>query len=216
MSAAQNVMASEPQQVQWHYVCETNDLVTNSGVCALVDSQQVAIFSLKINGETQVFAISNYDPIGKANVLYRGLLGSIGTIPSGAMSTARSKSPSPTTTPAGSRPTTAPSSKRSTRSIESPVGAAGVRNVAHGEVPAVLALPCGRRALRIFCRSGRRNSLVRRHGVSRFPVGVHMGRRLSRDSRRASGGARPRLLLGRYRTVRRGRGDAGLGARCHA
>ena len=27
MSAAQNVMASEPQQVQWHYVCETNDLV---------------------------------------------------------------------------------------------------------------------------------------------------------------------------------------------
>ena len=78
MSAAQNVMASEPQQVQWHYVCETNDLVTNSGVCALVDSQQVAIFSLKINGETQVFAISNYDPIGKANVLYRGLLGSIG------------------------------------------------------------------------------------------------------------------------------------------
>jgi len=74
MSAAQNVMASEPQQVQWHYVCETNDLVTNSGVCALVDSQQVAIFSLKINGETQVFAISNYDPIGKANVLYRGLL----------------------------------------------------------------------------------------------------------------------------------------------
>ncbi len=66
MSAAQNVMASEPQQVQWHYVCETNDLVTNSGVCALVDSQQVAIFSLKINGETQVFAISNYDPIGKA------------------------------------------------------------------------------------------------------------------------------------------------------
>jgi len=81
MSAAQNVMASEPQQVQWHYVCETNDLVTNSGVCALVDSQQVAIFSLKINGETQVFAISNYDPIGKANVLYRGLLGSIGGAP---------------------------------------------------------------------------------------------------------------------------------------
>jgi nitrite reductase (NADH) small subunit len=36
---------------------------------------------LKIKGETQVFAISNYDPIGKANVLYRGLLGSIGGAP---------------------------------------------------------------------------------------------------------------------------------------
>ncbi|KTF05350.1 nitrite reductase (NAD(P)H) small subunit [marine sediment metagenome] len=80
MTAAQNVIASE-QAVQWHLVCETKDLVTNSGVCALVDSQQVALFCLKIKGETQVFAISNYDPIGKANVLYRGLLGSIGGAP---------------------------------------------------------------------------------------------------------------------------------------
>jgi len=81
MAAAQNALASEQQAVQWHYICETSDLVTNSGVCALVDSQQVAIFCLKIKGELQVFAISNYDPIGKANVLYRGLLGSIGGAP---------------------------------------------------------------------------------------------------------------------------------------
>jgi nitrite reductase (NADH) small subunit len=34
-----------------------------------------------MNGESQVYAISNFDPIGNANVLYRGLLGSIGGAP---------------------------------------------------------------------------------------------------------------------------------------
>ncbi|CAA0297619.1 nitrite reductase, NAD(P)H-binding, small subunit [Alteromonas infernus] len=81
MSAAPNLLASGQDIQQWHLVCETRDLVKNSGVCALVESRQIAIFCLCIKGETQVFAISNYDPIGKANVLYRGLLGSIGGAP---------------------------------------------------------------------------------------------------------------------------------------
>lgn len=61
-------------------ICNQTDLVENSGVCALVDGEQVAIFYLP-QTEEKVFAISNWDPIGKANVLSRGILGDIkGTI----------------------------------------------------------------------------------------------------------------------------------------
>jgi nitrite reductase (NADH) small subunit len=31
-----------------------------------------------VSTEQKIFAISNYDPIGKANVLYRGIVGSVG------------------------------------------------------------------------------------------------------------------------------------------
>jgi nitrite reductase (NADH) small subunit len=69
---------------QWQTVCQMDDLITNSGVCALIEqsdkaivAEQVAIFHVP-NAEQQVYAIGNYDPIGKANVLYRGIVGSIG------------------------------------------------------------------------------------------------------------------------------------------
>ncbi|MEQ1546717.1 nitrite reductase small subunit NirD [Methyloglobulus sp.] len=59
----------------WKDICSTDDLQPDSGVCALVDGQQVAIFLLA--REQAVYAIHNYDPIGKANVLSRGLIGDI-------------------------------------------------------------------------------------------------------------------------------------------
>ena len=62
---------------RWVPICEVEDLVDNSGVCALVDEQQIAIFKLDTEHESKVFAISNWDPFGKANVLYRGLVGSV-------------------------------------------------------------------------------------------------------------------------------------------
>ena len=62
-------------------ICGVEDLVKNSGVCALVsvsgDEQQVAIFHVP-DTEQQVFAISNWDPLGNANVLSRGVVGNIG------------------------------------------------------------------------------------------------------------------------------------------
>jgi nitrite reductase (NADH) small subunit len=61
----------------WITVCSDTDLVTNSGVCALLNEQQIAWFKLKVDNDQQIFAVSNWDPIGKANVLYRGLLGSV-------------------------------------------------------------------------------------------------------------------------------------------
>mgnify|MGYP000117160705 FL=1 len=57
-------------------VCSKNDLVENSGVCALVNGEQIAIFYLP-KSEQKVFAISNWDPIGKANVLSRGIVGDL-------------------------------------------------------------------------------------------------------------------------------------------
>ena len=69
---------------EWVRVCQDEDLLTNTGLCALLDGEQVAIY--KINppknnaGEDNqgLYAISNYDPIGKANVLSRGILGNLG------------------------------------------------------------------------------------------------------------------------------------------
>ena len=61
-------------------VCNTSDLIENSGICALVDDQQVAIFYLP-RTEQKIFAVSNWDPIGKANVISRGIVGDIkGTV----------------------------------------------------------------------------------------------------------------------------------------
>jgi nitrite reductase (NADH) small subunit len=59
----------------WKEICNTDDLQPDSGICALVEDQQVAIFFLV--KEQAVFAIHNYDPIGKANVLSRGMIGDI-------------------------------------------------------------------------------------------------------------------------------------------
>lgn len=62
--------------MQWTDVCSVADLQENSGVCALVNGLQVAIFYLP-NTEQFVYAIGNYDPIGKANVLSRGIIGDV-------------------------------------------------------------------------------------------------------------------------------------------
>jgi nitrite reductase (NADH) small subunit len=59
----------------WTCVCELEDIVPNTGVCALVDNDQVAIFRI---GETELYALDNYDPNANASVLSRGLVGSLG------------------------------------------------------------------------------------------------------------------------------------------
>jgi nitrite reductase (NADH) small subunit len=64
-------------QDKWVTVCSITDLVTNSGVCALLKEQQIALFKIKNATDEQIFAVSNWDPIGKANVWYRGLLCSV-------------------------------------------------------------------------------------------------------------------------------------------
>jgi NAD(P)H-dependent nitrite reductase small subunit len=61
--------------VQWQDVCSVDDLQPDSGVCALVDGRQVAIFYMP--KDKALYAIDNYDPFGCANVLSRGIIGDI-------------------------------------------------------------------------------------------------------------------------------------------
>ena len=63
----------------WIDVCGLDDLQPDSGVCALVAGKQVALFYL--TKTRQVFAVANFDPIGKANVLSRGMIGDLGGEP---------------------------------------------------------------------------------------------------------------------------------------
>ena len=63
----------------WIDVCAIGDLQPDSGVCALVAGKQVALFYL--SKTQQVFAVSNFDPIGKVNVLSRGMIGDLGGEP---------------------------------------------------------------------------------------------------------------------------------------
>ncbi|EDM66037.1 putative nitrite reductase (NAD(P)H) smallsubunit [Moritella sp. PE36] len=57
---------------KWINVCRLNDITPKTGVCALVNGKQVAIFRPRDNDE--LFAIDNMDPFAKSNVLSRGLI----------------------------------------------------------------------------------------------------------------------------------------------
>jgi nitrite reductase (NADH) small subunit len=78
---------SAPTQtkLQWIDICNTEDLIENTGICAVLPHfqsgklhdffEQLALFYLP--RKAQVYVLSNWDPIGKANVMYRGIIGSI-------------------------------------------------------------------------------------------------------------------------------------------
>ena len=55
-------------------VCALDDIVPNTGVAALVDGEQVAVFRLD---DDSVHAVGNRDPFSRANVLSRGIVGDL-------------------------------------------------------------------------------------------------------------------------------------------
>lgn len=61
--------------MNWLNVCKVTDLQPNSGVCALVSEKQIALFYFP--KQNAVYAISNFDPFGEANVLSRGIVGDL-------------------------------------------------------------------------------------------------------------------------------------------
>lgn len=70
-------MSHDNKATTWSPVCSLDDLVPNTGVCALVQDRHVAVFHVKGDKE-HVFAIDNYDPNSHASVLSRGLVGNLG------------------------------------------------------------------------------------------------------------------------------------------
>ena len=55
-------------------VCPLDDIVPNTGVAALVDGEQVAVFRMD---DDSVHAVGNFDPFSRANVLSRGIVGDL-------------------------------------------------------------------------------------------------------------------------------------------
>lgn len=64
----------------WTAVCTIDQIVPNTGVCALLNGEQVAVFHVAAAGdeEQRVFAIGNVDPNSGVSVLSRGLVGNLG------------------------------------------------------------------------------------------------------------------------------------------
>jgi nitrite reductase (NADH) small subunit len=65
---------SQPAAGDWVAVCRLDDIVPNTGVCALIGGRQIAVFRL---GDDSVYAIDNHDPFSQANVLSRGIVGDL-------------------------------------------------------------------------------------------------------------------------------------------
>ena len=61
----------------WQSVCSQQDLVNDSGVVVWLDGAQVALFYLPGAEGKNLYAIDNHDPQSGANVIGRGLIGSI-------------------------------------------------------------------------------------------------------------------------------------------
>ena len=60
--------------MNWTKICPLEQILPDTGVCALVDGKQIAIFRV----QERLYAVSNFDPFTKANVLSRGIVGSKG------------------------------------------------------------------------------------------------------------------------------------------
>ncbi|MEJ0086952.1 MAG: nitrite reductase small subunit NirD [Pseudomonadota bacterium] len=69
MSTARGANETE----RWQSVCAVDDLVEGTGVCALLNGRQIAVFQV----EGRVYALDNFDPGSRANVLSRGLTGDL-------------------------------------------------------------------------------------------------------------------------------------------
>ncbi|WP_175953895.1 nitrite reductase small subunit NirD [Burkholderia sp. BCC0405] len=64
--------------LSWTRVCPLDEIVPNTGVCARVNGEQVAVFRVAHAEAGGVFAIDNVDPVSRAAVMSRGLIGSLG------------------------------------------------------------------------------------------------------------------------------------------
>jgi len=57
---------------RWQSICKLEAILPATGVCALVDGEQVAIF--RPRADEELYAISNIDPFAQASVLSRGII----------------------------------------------------------------------------------------------------------------------------------------------
>lgn len=70
-------MSATQIRTEWKMICSFDDITPQTGVCAMVDGKQIAIFRY----DDMVFAVDNFDPASEANVISRGLVGDFGGDP---------------------------------------------------------------------------------------------------------------------------------------
>lgn len=66
---------SESIALTWRAICSAEDILPDTGVGALIGQHQVAVFR---TSDDVFYALDNHDPFSGANVLARGILGSVG------------------------------------------------------------------------------------------------------------------------------------------
>ena len=65
--------ATTVDATNWVTICALDAIAPNTGVNALVGTEQVAIF--RIGQTDEIYATGNFDPFSKAFVMSRGILG---------------------------------------------------------------------------------------------------------------------------------------------
>jgi nitrite reductase (NADH) small subunit len=69
-----------PRKDGWVAVCTMRQLIPERGVAVLVGGHQVALFRVTSTvGEDFVYAVGHRDPFSDANVIARGIVGSVGS-----------------------------------------------------------------------------------------------------------------------------------------
>lgn len=56
----------------WNDVCALTDILPGTGVCALINGKQIALF--RPYADERIFALDNIDPFAQVSVLSRGLI----------------------------------------------------------------------------------------------------------------------------------------------
>ena len=76
-----DVVGPEPSRKgDWAAVCTMRQLIPERGVAVLVGGHQVALFRVTSPaGEDFVYAVGHRDPFADANVVARGIVGSVGS-----------------------------------------------------------------------------------------------------------------------------------------
>ena len=62
-------------QLDWIEICDLDDITPNTGVGAIIDQQQIALF--RVGTEKRIYALSNQDPFSQAYVMSRGIVGDL-------------------------------------------------------------------------------------------------------------------------------------------
>ena len=66
-------------RIAWTRICRVDRLIPERGIAALVGTHAVAVFLLDDGpGNVRVHAVGHRDPVSNANVMARGIVGSVG------------------------------------------------------------------------------------------------------------------------------------------